>query len=206
MSRVAGVEGREAIGVPSDDGHAERFELLERAPEIEEGLRTRRHGHDRMASDREQVMGDVAGLAGVAMHTTDAAGREDLDPGACSERDRCRHGGDPDGEAGRMGMAEVAGRDLGRPREHPFGLVSWRDPDDAHAVDHGCHRRYGPRRPNRTFAARERFAVRRFGQTEGAVDRRLHRDDRLAGFDGGRDLVAESKDVGSHRSETTTPR
>ena len=41
---------------------------------------------------------------------------------------------------------------------------------------------------------------------DGAVDRGLHRDDRLAGGERSGDVVTDSEDVGSHRSETTTLR
>ena len=84
----AAVEGGEFAGPPSENGHAPRFQDLQRARQIEDGLCACTDDDQRRRSQHGQVGGDVFRVP--AMHATDAARGEDTNPRAVRQQRRRR--------------------------------------------------------------------------------------------------------------------
>ncbi len=126
---------------PAEHGYPDGLEVLERARQVEEGLRPGAHGHDRMVRQGVEVGGDVTGGLGAAVHTADAPGGEDPYPRVMGQRDggrdRCR----AERPALRDGDGHVPlGNFAGLP-EYPLMLRDV-EADPRHPVEHGRHRRH----------------------------------------------------------------
>ena len=85
---LPGVERRQLLGLIPDDRHAVRLQILQRQPQIENGLCTGADDHDWRLRQLLQVGGNIHGSLRAPVHAADAAGGKHLDP---------RHGGDHHG-------------------------------------------------------------------------------------------------------------
>jgi hypothetical protein len=81
----------EFVARESEDGNSQHLQVLERARQIEERLRARADGYDRMTGERSEVGTHVAVEVNIAMHSTDSSGGKHTDTCASSEQERCRH-------------------------------------------------------------------------------------------------------------------
>ena len=69
-----------------------RLELLQRPGQVQEGLGSGAHGHERMAGDGAEIGRHVARDLGAAVDAADAAGGEHRDAGGVGQRERGRDG------------------------------------------------------------------------------------------------------------------
>ena len=183
-STVAQIEGREAVGAPTQHGHTEGLEPLEGERHVEEGLDARRYDHHPVVGHGLQVRADIAAAVRSPVHPADAAGGKNLDADGGGQRHRGRHRGHAYVEARRQRWAQIAGPEFDGTTEQPLALVV-AGADHSLAIEHAAERRDRTPGPNRSLRSLEALAVGRLRQSQLREDRGLQRhhgvpDDRAA--------------------------
>ena len=154
----AGVERREPVVLPSEHRRSCGLEELQRAGQVEERLRTCRHGDHRVRGNRVEVGRDVTRQLRPSVHPTDAAGGEHRHARSRGDRHRCRHRRRPEVPSLADGDGDIAFCRLAGRAEDPLVFLVGQAQSDDPVEDRG-HRRHSPACAHRCDAPIERVTI-----------------------------------------------
>jgi hypothetical protein len=172
-------EGRKLVTGHTQHGHADRFQVFERARQVEERLGTGAHRHHWVRGECAEVGRNVAVFVDAAVHAANAAGGEHRNTCSVGEQQRRRHRGGTEIPALCDGEGELALTDLAGGTEDE-SVLRFVEAHPRHATDDGGDCRHCTSSADRSKAAVQRFGVLRGGEPEVGKDRGLECHDRAA--------------------------